>query len=325
MKAKTIKLVLRQKFDAFLKSIEDEELREAVRKGGIVSGGAIVSMLQGEEVNDYDIWFNSKELARRVAVYYVEQFKKNPPSRMKTGDDLPITVVETDTQVRIMVKSAGVASGIAQDDYQYFETLPDGDDYRPAEYIEKTLAALNEDLEGEGDVGTFSKEDKPEGEPKKPSSGKFKPLFLSSNAISLSDRFQLVTRFFGEPEDILKTFDFAHAMSWWKSGTNELYLDKLALECILAKELVYKGSLYPLCSIIRARKFLLRGWSINAGQYLKMIMQLQELDLNDHKVLEDQLLGMDTAYFVEILAKLRSRDPKEVDTTYLVELIDRMF
>ena len=57
------------------------------------------------------------------------------------------------------------------------------------------------------------------------------------------------------------------------------------------------GSKYPLCSIIRTRKFIQRGYTINAGQYLKMAMQLNELDLKDVSVLQDQLIGVDSAYF----------------------------
>ena len=44
-------------------------------------------------------------------------------------------------------------------------------------------------------------------------------------------------------------------------------------------------------------KYLERGYHINAGQYVKMCFQLNELDLKDVKVLEDQLTGVDTAYF----------------------------
>ena len=33
--------------------------------------------------------------------------------------------------------------------------------------------------------------------------------------------------------------------------------------------------------MIRTRKFLKRGWHINAGQYLKMCFQISELDLSD--------------------------------------------
>lgn len=56
-----------------------------------------------------------------------------------------------------------------------------------------------------------------------------------------------------------------------------------------------------------------------------MVMQISELDLTDHRVLEDQLTGVDVAYFIEVVAKLKDKDPEKVNTAYLVEIIDRMF
>ncbi len=190
-------------------------------------------------------------------------------------------------------------------EYQYFEaTDPESGD--AAEYA-AAVFAIAQDAE--------PKEDKP----------KYRPVFLSSNAITLSDKVQLVTRFFGDPDKIHKNYDFVHCTNYWTSWDNQLVLRPEAVESLLAKELRYVGSKYPLCSVIRTRKFIQRGWACTAGQYLKMIMQLQELDLKDVAVLEEQLTGVDTAYFVEVIEALKKRDAKRVDAAYLVELIDRIF
>src|SRR3546814_2766082 len=47
-----------------------------------------------------------------------------------------------------------------------------------------------------------------------------------------------------------------------------------ALDGLLRKELRYVGSKLPVCSLIRLRKFIRRGWVGNAGQILKMTMQV---------------------------------------------------
>jgi hypothetical protein len=104
-----------------------------------------------------------------------------------------------------------------------------------------------------------------------------------------------------------------------------LVLRPAALEALLSKELRYVGSKYPICSIVRLRKFIERGWRINAGQILKMAMQISELNLKDVTVLEDQLTGVDTAYFIQLLERLKEKDPEKVDAAYLVEIIDRIF
>ena len=98
-----------------------------------------------------------------------------------------------------------------------------------------------------------------------------------------------------------------------------------ALEALLAKELRYVGSKYPICSVVRLRKFISRGWRINAGQILKMAMQISQLDLTDIKVLEDQLTGVDTAYFLQLIQRLKDNDPEKVNGAYLIEIIDRIF
>jgi len=158
-----------------------------------------------------------------------------------------------------------------------------------------------------------------------PATGEYKVLFISPNAITLSDHIQIIIRFVGNAEEIHKNYDFAHCTNYWTSADSELTLRPIALECLLTKELRYVGSKYPLCSIIRTRKFIGRGWRINAGQYLKMALQLNELNLFDVKVLQDQLIGVDSAHFINLIAKIKEGDPEKINSTYICEIIDRIF
>ena len=154
------------------------------------------------------------------------------------------------------------------------------------------------------------------------------PVFLSTNAITLTNDIQLVLRFYGEPEEIHKNYDFIHATNYWTSKDNKLVLNTKALECILTKELLYTGSKYPLCSIIRTKKFIRRGWTINAGQYVKMALQLNELDLTDPAVLEEQLTGVDSAYITLFLRWFKGNKqniPEKDYVPYLTTVIDRIF
>ncbi|MHA2023820.1 MAG: hypothetical protein ACTSWQ_09185, partial [Candidatus Thorarchaeota archaeon] len=157
----------------------------------------------------------------------------------------------------------------------------------------------------------------------------YRPIFLSDNAITLSNRIQLVIRFYGPPDEIHKNYDYVHCTNYWVAKTGVLTLRQQALESMLARRLQYVGSLYPLCSIIRMRKFLKRDWHINAGQILKMCFQLSQLDLTDIEVLEDQLTGVDAAYFMEIIdwCKKKQEESPEFKITmpYLVTIIDKVF
>ena len=78
--------------------------------------------------------------------------------------------------------------------------------------------------------------------------------------------------------------------------------------------------------MVRMRKFLKRGWVINAGQILKIALQISELNLKDPVVLEDQLVGVDTMYFVALLEHIWNDKKGEIiDTDYVVSVIDKIF
>lgn len=158
--------------------------------------------------------------------------------------------------------------------------------------------------------------------------GSFAPIFLSSNAITLAGYpypLQIVLRFWGEPDAIHDTYDFVHCTNYWEMATGKLVLRPEAMEALLSRTLVYRGSLYPVCSIMRLRKFIRRGWRINAGQILKILLQVSGLNLRDRKVLEDQLTGVDAAYFEQALMLCNEGLDEPLDHCRLVEVLDRVF
>lgn len=312
MKAKTIKNVLNKKINEWLETIEDESLREKLAKSVIVTGGAIVSMLLGEDVNDFDIYLRDHDTLKHLAEYYVSPFQ----SRRQKGIPVKLTVTDEDGRVKIKAQSAGVA-GIEGTDkpYQYFEGQADD---VGEEYVHSIMdnPEVIEDTYQETEQKVLNQVEK---------KGEYRPVFLTSNAITLSNKIQIVLRFYGEPEQIHENYDFVHCTSYWTNWDNKLVLRPEALEAILTKELKYIGSKYPICSIVRLRKFLRRGWNINAGQIVKMAMQISELDLTDIDVLSEQLVGVDTQYFLQLIDRLRENDPEKVNTAYLTEIIDRLF
>lgn len=289
MKTKTIKKIIRAKIDNWLASIEDEAVRALAAKNTIVTGGSIVSLLSNEPVNDYDLYFRNIETAKAVAEYYVKKFQE------ATSWPMALDVQEGRIRITTSTGHRGETAG----DVETLGTDEIEDAYEAAE----ELALQVEDAGGVA----------------------YRPVFMSTNAITLANRVQIIVRFYGNPDEIHENYDFVHCTNYWTSWDDTLTLRQPALEALLAKELRYVGSKYPVCSIIRLRKFIKRGWTVNAGQILKMVMQVSELDLTDPKVLEDQLTGVDSAYFMQLMTKLRENDPEKVNAAYLVEIIDRMF
>jgi len=154
----------------------------------------------------------------------------------------------------------------------------------------------------------------------------YRPIFLTDNAVSLANKVQLIIRFYGAPSQIHDNFDFAHAMCYYDFKEDKLSLPSEALEAILSKTLVYEGSLYPIASLFRIRKFMNRGWRISAGQMLKIIWQVNKLKLDDTAILREQLLGVDQAYMHQLITALSKVQPHEkVDGAYVAALIDKIF
>jgi hypothetical protein len=311
VKTKTIAQIISKKMKRWWDSIDDPTVKKLAEENTIVTGGCIASMLLREKLNDFDVYIRSREALLAIAQYYVKRFEvKN-----KAGVKIPI-YVDTDTKdrIKVVVKSAGIASSEGTEKpYEYFERRADGEG---GEYVEGVMTDPGAIEEANEQIQEALPED---------DTHKYKPVFLSTNAISLSGKVQIVLRFYGEPEEIHKNYDFVHCTNYWTSWDRKLILNQPALTSLLEKDLKYVGSLYPVCSMFRIRKFTARGWTINAGQMLKIAMQISKLNLEDIKVLEDQLTGVDVAYFVELVAKLREKYPTKVNTAYLCEIIDRMF
>lgn len=315
MNSKNIKKHLKRKINDWIKYIDDDEVKKAVSENVIITGGAIVSLLTGEDVHDYDVYFRTKEACITVAKYYVDIWNKehsDKPVILMWGKLLENAGMKNNGQVKCFIQSKGIA---------------DED-----EKINSRVAYNFESTEIEDDAVGIEYEptkDEDDNADENGTKSKYMPRFITSNAITLSNKIQIVTRFYGEVEDIHKNYDFAHCMCAWSSWDNDLFLPNRALECIINKELFYSGSLYPLCSIIRTRKYIERGYHINAGQYVKMCMQLNSLDLTDVNILEDQLTGVDTSYFQMMVEELRRHQEEtgdgKVDSSYAMELINKLF
>ena len=291
-KRKSIEEIINKKMKSWIKSITDEQLQKDIESGYIVTGGAITSMLLGELPNDYDVYFSSPDLARRVAEYYIAPIPA--PDNDKTLK--PFVKVSDEGRVEIYIKSAGIAAvETDQNEYDYFEASPGT--LKAAEYLD-----------------AFIKDDK---------AGKYLPQMITSNAISLTGDVQLIIRFSGEPEEIHQNYDFVHTTNWY-TNNGGLVLNENALVSILTKELKYVGSLYPLCSMFRLKKFIKRGWTITAGEMLKIGFDISRLDLTDMKVLQEQLTGVDAAYFSQLIRLIKTSS-RELDRAYLIELINRVF
>src|SRR3546814_899254 len=142
-----------------------------------------------------------------------------------------ISVDDADGRVRIVVKSSGIASEEgAISEYEYFESSPQD---RAAGYVGEVMS-------DPGDIEEAYQET--EAAALETSDPTYRPVFMSTNAITLSDKIQIVLRFYGEADAIHENYDFVHCTNYWTSKDANLTLRQPALESLLCKELRYVGS-----------------------------------------------------------------------------------
>jgi len=305
-KRKGIILELNNKLTEWLSTIDIIPLRERVAKEIVVTGGAISSMVLGEKVNDYDIYLKTKETTKLIAEYYVDKFNK--AQNLKNATPNPIVPYVKEDKIKnckgifedrivIFIQSSGVAAE-DQETYRYFESQPE-------DVTEAFLDSLKENKGAKKD--------------------KYRPVFMSGNAITLSNDIQLIIRFYGNPKEIHDNFDFQHAMCYYDYAAKELVLPAAALECMLSRCLIYRGSLYPVASIFRTKKFIERGWRVGAGELLKIAWQVSELNLADPLTLQEQLTGCDAAYMHQLITALKDTDPAKISAAYVAGIIDEIF
>lgn len=292
MQTKTIKKLLAAKMKEWTESISDKSLAKRVEDNLIVTGGSIASLLLGEKVNDFDIYIEDVSVLEDLVKYYVTPLNI-PDCEIFSKYNKPKVEIYEDSNGEERLSQRVIAITNLKDE-QVKVFMPEN----PGGWVAKETETT---------------------EP-------YRVLFISPNAITLSDDIQIVTRFTGDAKSIHKNFDFVHATNYYTTKDG-LMLNQPALESLLTKQLHYTGSLYPVTSIFRMKKFILRDWKINAGEILKILFQVSELDLKDFRVLEEQLVGVDVAYFAILIEALQSiRDnPDKLTSLYINSIIDKIF
>jgi len=286
MKAINIKSKIKCVIDDFIKyGLEPEfdsyfinEFKENVQ----VFGGSIASMLMGEKVNDYDIYFKDFHFALKFAekMCNIRNKSLKTSARQIYAETIEFVDSKGETGERIFIKNSAKGKE------------------------ERLMMAVAGGEQRELKHGIAA---------------------ITNNAISFRSDIQVIIRFTGDYHKIVKNFDFIHAQCCYDYSLNNLFIPHRALQSMLSKSLFYTGSLYPISSVIRTRKFLKRGWDISVGQLLKMAFQINNLNLDDRQTLLDQIVGVDLLYIQAFYAKLNELPQSEHLTEFIEKLLDEVF
>ena len=335
MLEKTMKQVLLKKIKQWTDSIEDVNVKEFIKKNIIVTGGCFTSFIQNEEPKDFDIYFRNKETVLAVAQYYAKVWNDTHKNQEnKAGYRCNLLVLDCDypsnevlnyyrcsNRDELLSNGAIMVSNLEKGRIKMIfpsdGIVEDPENVRASEELGVQPEEIITELDEKDAEEKIKKEKRP-----------FHPVFVSSNAITLSEGIQIIVRFYGEPSEIHDTFDFVHTKAYFDINDEIIQIPKEVYEAVVNKTLRYTGSKYPVCSLFRLRKFIERGWKINAGQILKIAMQVSDLNLKDINVLEDQLVGVDSLYFMSLINKFREQEKNKdftLTTDYITSIIDKIF
>lgn len=324
-----IKKHLDKEFKKFTKSIikpksiksEDFKIRKLIQDYGFITGGAIASLLLKEDINDYDLYIKNVDACKKIVKYFINMIDKDKIFTLIALDfdeyinthialEKELEKIQDSTDEFFIKRKEQILTILDSD--ETVEEIQDqfNDKTRVKIYIPSmgTLSIKEKHIKNEYRCGPY-------------------PIHISSNAITLSNGWQIITRFVGTPDEVHKNFDFAHCTCYYDYVNDYLELPEKAIKSLLMKELVYQNSKYPLAALMRIRKFIKRGFKINAGEMLKIIWHVQELDLKNPKILEDQLMGVDILYFRDIICNLNEhiKQGDEIGSSHLFEMIDKYF
>jgi hypothetical protein len=317
MLEKTMKQILIKKVNNWLETITDEEVKRLIKQDLIITGGCFTSMIENNQPKDFDCYFRTKNTVLKVAEYYVKLWNDNHDSEVFVFDG-----ENPNEQVLSLYGNNSKWKNIPEDRvmivYPSSGVVGDPKDINSEEELgmspEQTTPELDE-IEAEKVIEEEKKE--------------FFPVFISSNAITLSNGIQLIVRFYGEADKIHDTFDYEHCKAYFDFYNKKIEISKEVYELVVNKTLRYTGSKYPVCSVFRLRKFINRGWKINAGQLLKICLQISQLDLMNIDVLEDQLVGVDSLYFMNLIQQFRKQQEEDsnfdLTTEYVISIVDKIF
>lgn len=83
-------------------------------------------------------------------------------------------------------------------------------------------------------------------------------LCITENAITLKNDIQIITKHYGYPADVRKTFDFVHCMPYFDSRDQKLYISKHQYDLCVNKKLEINS--IEAFTKYREQKFLNKGW-----------------------------------------------------------------
>lgn len=232
---------------------------------------------------------------------------KFPHQQYKLMDKIPYSLVQPIREHGILIAGGSITSVFTNSPIKDLDLYPTSQD--SYDKFHETLRKLVDESTNEND----------------------KLLFVSDNAVTYRYAgvvIQIIHKFLQilggssnsvfTPEEVLETFDFTCCMGCYDLKSHEFILHKDFLIDNVSRSLVYNSEnpRYPICAMYRVLKYQKKGYTISAGELVKLSLCICNLKMESYQDLKDQLLGIDTQIFMEITEDLIEKHGKDAKIDY---------
>lgn len=142
------------------------------------------------------------------------------------------------------------------------------------------------------------------------------------------NRVQLIKKFRGTPEEIISNFDYSVVQCAFLPHIEEFVMSSNFLYDNASRTLRYntdiEGVSYPIASLMRAEKYIKRGYKFTGVEALKLGLTINNLKINTYKDLKEQIEGIDTYYFKGLTDKLLNEGEKSYDLNEFMEMAEKI-
>lgn len=126
-------------------------------------------------------------------------------------------------------------------------------------------------------------------------------------------------KYFDNPQEIFKTFDFTVCMGAYDFETEQFVLHKDFVKHNSQRILKFnQGTAYPIVSALRIDKYKKKGYTISKPEFIRVMLTILKSEINDYKTLKEQMGGMYGENYDKLLK------PVEGEEFDLASIIEKM-
>jgi len=146
--------------------------------------------------------------------------------------------------------------------------------------------------------------------------------------IKTGNVYQIIHAIYGPPSTVMAQFDFTIAQCAWIPAWDPFEYEKFEIADAFFQHLAQRklyftcGTQYPIASLWRMRKFLRRGFTIDAVNLTKIALAIHALKLDTMQQFKEQMLGIDAAWLGPILDEFNDSD--SFKATHVASFIEGM-